>query len=241
VARPSIRVSSFDDVLRRLQKPAFQTPALQATPTFQAVPVFQTPPALQVAPGAHGLTISPIFSAPEASKPDGAATAWKPPTVESVREETRAPEASQEAETDLAIGIDLGTTYSVVGVYRNGQVEIIANEHGNRTTPSCVAFTATGERLVGEAAQSQAASNAKNTIFDAKRLIGRKFTDAEVQEDMKHWPFQLVQGETENALIRVGDQDGNSRDYRPEEISALGKNCLVELFVSERSELTKKV
>lgn len=90
-----------------------------------------------------------------------------------------------------AVGIDLGTTYSCVGVFRDDRIEIIANDQGNRTTPSFVAFTDT-ERLIGDAAKNQVAMNPHNTVFDAKRLIGRRYNDAEVQADMKHFPFKIV-------------------------------------------------
>lgn len=117
------------------------------------------------------------------------------------------------------LGIDLGTTFSCVGVWQNNGVQIIANDQGNRTTPSYVAFTDT-ERLVGDAAKNQAAMNPANTIFDAKRLIGRKFSDPVVQSDMKHWPFKVVQHAGDKPAIQV-EFNGETKDFSPEEISAM--------------------
>ncbi|XP_063605159.1 heat shock 70 kDa protein cognate 4-like [Penaeus indicus] len=117
-----------------------------------------------------------------------------------------------------AIGIDLGTTYSCVGVFQHGKVEIIANDQGNRTTPSYVAFTDT-ERLIGDAAKNQVAMNPSNTVFDAKRLIGRKFDDSTVQSDMKHWPFTVI-SEGGKPKLRV-EFKGESKTFNPEEISSM--------------------
>jgi len=121
--------------------------------------------------------------------------------------------------TGESVGIDLGTTYSCVGVWQNDRVEIIANDQGNRTTPSYVAFNET-ERLIGDAAKNQVAMNAFNTVFDAKRLIGRKFTDAAVQSDMKHWPFKVTSGIGGKPTIHV-QYRGEEKTFAAEEISSM--------------------
>ncbi|KEY64602.1 hypothetical protein S7711_09614 [Stachybotrys chartarum IBT 7711] len=117
-----------------------------------------------------------------------------------------------------AVGIDLGTTYSCVGIFREDRCDIIANDQGNRTTPSFVAFTDT-ERLIGDAAKNQVAMNPHNTVFDAKRLIGRKFSDAEVQIYMKHFPFKVIdKGGKPNIEVEF---KGEKKVFTPEEISSM--------------------
>uniref|UniRef100_A0A1B0G856 Uncharacterized protein n=1 Tax=Glossina morsitans morsitans TaxID=37546 RepID=A0A1B0G856_GLOMM len=118
----------------------------------------------------------------------------------------------------VAIGIDLGTTYSCVGVLQNGKVEIIANDQGNRTTPSYVAFTDT-ERFIGSIAKNQGVMNPRNTIYDVKRLIGRKYNDSQIQEDIKNWPFKVI-SEGGKAKIWV-EFKGERKRFAPEEISSM--------------------
>lgn len=133
----------------------------------------------------------------------------------------RAGAASQAPPSGPVIGIDLGTTYSCVGVYKNGKVEIIANDQGNHITPSYVAFGSNGERLVGDSAKNQATTNPENTVFDVKRLIGRKYSDSSVQSDKKLVPYNIVSdkvGDKPMIQIKQGDQ---TTAFSPEEISAM--------------------
>ena len=132
------------------------------------------------------------------------------------------------------IGIDLGTTYSCVGVWQNDHVEIIANDQGNRTTPSYVSFTAE-ERLIGEASKASIASNPKNTVFDAKRLIGQKFNDPVTQSDMKHFTYDVVDRDNK-PYIQV-DFRGETKVFSPEEISAMilvKMKEIAEAFLNEK-------
>jgi len=143
---------------------------------------------------------------------------------------------AEEAKLGTVIGIDLGTTYSCVGVYKNGHVEIIANDQGNRITPSWVAFT-DNERLIGEAAKNQAAVNPERTVFDVKRLIGRKFEDKEVQKDIKLFPYKIINRDGK-PNIQVQVKDGETKVFTPEEISAM---VLIKMKETAEAYLGKKI
>jgi len=141
----------------------------------------------------------------------------------------------KKSEYGTIIGIDLGTTYSCVGVQQGGRVEIIANDQGHRITPSWVSFT-DEERLVGDSAKNAFHTNPENTVFDAKRLIGRKFEEPDVKRDMKHWPFKIVDN---GGKPSISVQHKNTRrDFTPEEISAM---VLVKMKETAEAYLGKKV
>ncbi|CAM6014352.1 unnamed protein product [Sphagnum balticum] len=144
--------------------------------------------------------------------------------------------AEEASKLGTVIGIDLGTTYSCVGVYKNGHVEIIANDQGNRITPSWVAFT-DSERLIGEAAKNQAAVNPERTVFDVKRLIGRKYEDKEVQKDIKLFPYKIINKDGK-PNIQVKIKDGETKVFSPEEISAM---VLMKMKETAEAFLGKKI
>ena len=127
--------------------------------------------------------------------------------------------------SNYSVGIDLGTTYSCVSVFRNDRVEVIANDQGNRITPSYVAFTDT-ERLIGDAAKNQSSINPENTLFDAKRLIGRRFDEKQVQDDMKIWPFKVI-NDNGKPLMKC-KYKGEDQTFKPEEISSMVLSKLKE-------------
>jgi len=147
-----------------------------------------------------------------------------------------AKEEGKKDDLGTVIGIDLGTTYSCVGVFKNGRVEIIANDQGNRITPSYVAFTAEGERLIGDAAKNQLTTNPENTVFDAKRLIGREWNDKAVQHDIKYFPFKVVDKNTKPHVV-LDTQEGE-KVFAAEEISAM---VLVKMKETAEAYLGKKV
>ncbi|EXJ91176.1 glucose-regulated protein [Capronia coronata CBS 617.96] len=138
--------------------------------------------------------------------------------IGSVNAKDQAPLNESDSNYGTVIGIDLGTTYSCVGVMQNGKVDIIVNDQGNRITPSYVAFT-DEERLVGDAAKNQYAANPTRTVFDIKRLIGRKFSDKDVQRDIKHFPFKVI-NKDDKPMVSV-EVAGQPKVFTPEEISAM--------------------
>jgi|SRR5210317_183056 L1 cell adhesion molecule like protein len=140
--------------------------------------------------------------------------------------------------TDIAIGIDLGTTNSCVAVWQGDRVEIIANDQGNRTTPSYVAFNDT-ERLIGDAAKNQASLNPVNTIYDAKRLIGRSIDDQTVKDDMKLWPFSVTADADKKPKINVTYKN-NNETFHPEEISAMILGKMKDIAESYIGSTVKK-
>merc|ERR1711899_45758 len=149
------------------------------------------------------------------------------------KSESKMPAATKK---NIAIGIDLGTTYSCVGVFQHGKVEIIANDQGNRTTPSYVAFTDT-ERLIGDAAKNQVALNPSNTIFDAKRLIGRKFNDDTAQKDAKLWPFEVI-NDNSKPKVKV-EYKYEEKVFSPEEISSMVLTKMKEISESYLGKTVK--
>lgn len=140
--------------------------------------------------------------------------------------------------SNKAIGIDLGTCMSCVSVWQHGKIEVIANDQGNRTTPSYVAFTDT-ERLIGDAAKQQSAMNPKNTVFDAKRLIGRKFSDPTVQNDIKHYPFKVSKSSDDSCYIEA-EYKGEIKKFHPEEISSMVLTKMKEVAESYLGEKVTK-
>lgn len=141
---------------------------------------------------------------------------------------------------NVAIGIDLGTTFSVVGVWQNDRVEIIANDLGNRTTPSWVAFDKeSGERLVGDSARNQVSRNPKNTVYDAKRLIGRNWSDRAIQDNMKHWGFNVNKDLKDKPLIEI-EMKGQKKNFHPEQISSMVLEKMKETAESYIGKSVKK-
>lgn len=151
-------------------------------------------------------------------------------------EEAKKEEKDSKKDVGTVIGIDLGTTYSCVGVFKNGRVEIIANEQGNRITPSYVAFTQENERLIGDAAKNQLTTNPENTVFDAKRLIGRTWDDKAVQNDIKFFPFKVIE-KNKKPHIQISVK-GEQKTFAAEEISAM---VLTKMKEIAEAYLSKKV
>jgi molecular chaperone DnaK (HSP70) len=143
---------------------------------------------------------------------------------------------SNKENSKISLGIDLGTTFSAVGIYRNGRVEIIANDQGNRTTPSYVSFT-DEERLIGDAAKSMASSNPKNTVYDAKRLIGRNYNDSHMQNELKHFSYNVID-KSNKPIIEV-EYKKEKKQFTPEEISSMILYKMKEVAESYLGETVK--
>merc|ERR1712180_539551 len=154
------------------------------------------------------------------------------------KEEKKEDDKDKKEAVGTVIGIDLGTTYSCVGVFKNGRVEIIPNDQGNRITPSYVAFTPDGERLIGDAAKNQLTSNPENTVFDAKRLIGREWSDSSVQHDAKFFPFKLTEKNKKPHISVKINPEGEMKAFAAEEISAM---VLSKMKETAEAYLGKKV
>lgn len=144
------------------------------------------------------------------------------------KKEEKKDEKDKKDNYGTVVGIDLGTTYSCVGVFKNGRVEIIPNDQGNRITPSYVAFTSDGERLIGDSAKNQLTSNPENTVFDAKRLIGREYADKAVQSDLKYFPFKVIE-KSKKPFIQVEVKEGETKTFAAEEISAMVLNKMKDI------------
>lgn len=146
---------------------------------------------------------------------------------------------NSDVEKNFCVGIDLGTTFSCIGYFVNDRVEIMAdNTTGERTVPSYVGFT-DSDRLIGHAAKNQCAQNPRNTVFDAKRLIGRKFSDPLVQADMKLWPFKVVKGDNDKPLIEV-EFKGETKQFSAEEISAMVLTKMKQIAETQLGHPVKK-
>merc|ERR1712142_275625 len=156
--------------------------------------------------------------------------------AEEKKEDKKGEEKEKKDSIGTVIGIDLGTTYSCVGEFKNGRVEIIANDQGNRITPSYVAFTSEGERLIGDAAKNQLTTNPENPVFDAKRMIGRDWSDKAVQNDIKFYPFKTVE-KSSKPHVQVDTSQG-TKTFAPEEISAM---VLTKMKETAEAYLGKKV
>jgi len=157
-----------------------------------------------------------LATAEPAAKAEAEAAATEAKDEAAAKEEAEAPK-----EVDPVIGIDLGTTFSCVGVWGPNGVQILTDEDGMRTVPSYVGWTPAGERLIGHSAKAMASKHTKSTAFDVKRIIGQKTNDEAVQKESKRFPFPVVEGDDKNPLIEMETKAGRTQRFAPEEISAM--------------------